>query len=229
MLTDGDLDMDIKNTNITTPSIDTLNNIQSYTIDNQKSSEIIDQNRISNDDYIIDENNQHSQVHHTAPLNGKASEFNASDNFFGPESNVDDDNTDSPVTEEFNAKDDEIENIANIHRPDEPVAAHGIHFENIDFLKTVDEAEECDIKKDVDVADHHERNNADSEEFENECKMFTGETPTDLVAESVKLVDAVLPEKIEGQCSICTFRIVRVVEIHRIVAFEAHSSLVTDS
>lgn len=203
MLTDGDLDMDMKNTNITSPSIDTLNNIQSYTIDNQKSSEIIDQNRISNDDYIIDENNQHSQVRNTAPLNGKTSEFNASDNYFGPESNVDDDTTTgSPVTEEFNAKDDEIENSVNILRPDELVSPHGIHFENIDFLKTVDEAEECDIKKDVDVdvADHHERN-FDSEEFENESKMFSADTPADLVAESIKLVDAVLPEKIEGQFS----------------------------
>ncbi len=202
MLTDGDLDMDIKNTNITSPSIDTLNNIQSYTIDNQKSSDLIDENRISDDDYIIDENNQHSQVHNIAPLNGKASEFNASDNYFGPESNVDDDTTTtttgSPLTEELNERNDEIEHSVNTVRPDELVAPHGIHFENIDYLKTVDEVEECDNKKDdVDVADHHERN-FDSEEFEN--KIFSIDTPSagDLVAESIKLVDAVLPEKIEG-------------------------------
>lgn len=190
--------MDIKNTNITSPSIDTLNNIQSYTIDNQKSSEIIDQNRISEDDYIIDENNQHSQVHNIqVPLNGKESDFIASDNYFGPESNVDDDTTGSPVTDEFNVKDDDdIENRVNIQRPDELVA-HGRSFENIDFLKTVDEVEECD-KKDVDVADHHERHFY-SEEFENENKMFSVHTPIDLVAESVKLVDAVLPEKTEGK------------------------------
>lgn len=192
--------MDIKNTNITTAAIDTLNNIQSYTIDNQKSSELIDQNRISNDDYIIDENNQHSQVHHTAPLNGKSSEFNASDNDFGPESNVDDDTTtDSPVTEEFNEKNDDVEHNVDIFRPDELVAPHGIHFENIDFLNTVDEGEECDIKKDVDVADHHERNFDDIKDFENVNKMFSDDTVTDFVAESTKLVDAVLPEKIEGK------------------------------
>lgn len=199
MLADGDLDMDFKNTNITSPSIDTLNNIESYTIDNQKSSEIIDQNRISNDDYIIDEKSQqHSEVYDTAPLNGKASEFNVSDNYFGPESNVDDDTTGSPDTEDLNEKSDEIESNVNIIRPDEQVAPHGIHFENIDYLKTVDEAEECDIQKDVDVADHHERN-FDSEEFGNDNRMLITDTPIDLVAESVKLVDAVLPEKVEGK------------------------------
>lgn len=188
VLTDGDLDMDIKNTNITSPSIDTLNNIQSYTIDNQKSSEIIDQNRISNDDYIIDENNRHSPpMLNAAPLNGKASEFITSDNYFGPESNVDDDTTGSPVTEELNEKSDEIANSVDTIRPDELVSSHGIHFESVDYLKTVEEVEECDIKKDVDVADHHERN-FDSAEFD---------TPTDLGTESIKLVDAVLPEKIE--------------------------------
>lgn len=199
MLTDGDLDMDIKNTNITSPSIDTLNNIQPYTIDNQKSSEIIDQNRISNDDYIIDENNQHSQVRNIAPINGKASAFIATDNYFGPESNVDDDTTASPVTEEFNAKNEEIENNVNIIRPDELVAPHGIHFETIDFLKTVDEAEESEIKKDVDVADHHERN-FDSQEFENDNKMFAADIPSDLVTGLVKLADAIVPEKVEGKC-----------------------------
>lgn len=200
VLADGDLDMDIKNTNITSPSIDPLNNIESYTIDNQKSSEIIDQNRISNDDYIIDGNSrqQHSEDYNIAPLNGKASEFNVSDNYFGPESNVDDDTTGSPDTEELNEKSDEIENNVNIIRPDEQVAPHGIHFENIDYLKTVDEVEECDMQKDVDVADHHERN-FDSEEFGNDNRTLITDTPIDLVAESVKLVDAVLPEKVEGK------------------------------
>lgn len=190
--------MDIKNTNITSPSIDTLNNIESYTID---------QNRISNDEYIIDENNQHSPVHNiAAPLNGKASEFNASDNYFGPESNVDDDTTASPDTEEFNENNDDIENDVDIPLPDELVDPHGIHFENIDYLKTVDEVEECDIKKDVDVADHHERN-FDGDEVGNENKMLSTDTPIDLVAESIKLVDAVLPEKIEGKISmfLCNF------------------------
>lgn len=188
VLTDGDLDMDNKNTNITSPSIDTLNNIQSYTIDNQKSSELIDQNRISNDDYNFDENNQH--LRNIAPINGKASEFIATDNYFGPESNVDDE-TGSPVTEELNVKHDEIENN-DINRPDELVAPHGIHFEQIDFLKTVDEAEESDMKKDVDVdvADHSER------DFELE------NIGHDLITESVKLADAVVPEKVEGKSTI---------------------------
>lgn len=190
--------MDIKNTNITSPSIDPLNNIQSYTIDNQKSSEIIDQNRISNDDYIIDENNQHSQVHNIAPLNGKRSEFNVSDNDFGPESNVDDDTSGSPVTDELNEKSDEIEHCVNIIRPDQLVEPHGIHFENVDYLKTVEEVEECDSKKDVDVTDHQERN-FDGAEFENENKMFIIDTPTDLVAESTKLADAIVSDKIEGK------------------------------
>lgn len=198
VLTDGDLDMDNKNTNITSPSIDPLNNIQSYTIDNQKSSELIDQNRISHDDYGFDENNQQSQVRNIAPLNGKALEFIATDNYFGPESNVDvdDDTSGSPVTEESNEKNNEIdENNVNIIRPDELVAPHGIHFENVDYLKTVDEGDESDVKKDVDVADHRERNFS-SEEFENH-KIFSAEVPSDFGS---KLVDALQPEKVEGKC-----------------------------
>lgn len=203
--------MDNKNTNLTSPSIDTLNNIQSYTIDNQKSSEIIDQNRISNDDYIIDENNRHSPTTppllNVAPLNGKASEFVTSDNYFGPESNVDDDTTTgSPVTDELNEKSDEIANtiVDAIRAGDELISSHGIHFENVDYLKTVEEVEECDIKKDVDdddddVTDHQERN-FDNEEFENENRIVSSGTPTDLAAvESIKLIDAVLPEKTEGK------------------------------
>lgn len=206
VLTDGDLDMDIKNTNITSPSIDTLNNIQSYTIDNQKSSEIIDQNRISNDDYIIDENNRHSPVMllgDAAPLNGKASEFVTSDNYFGPESNVDDDTTGSPVTEELNEKSDDIAQIVDAIRPDELVSPHGIHFESVDYLKTVDEVEECDIKKDVeddeddDVVDQHDRNFDDGVGFGNEIKNAAAGITKDLVGESIKLIDAVLPEKTE--------------------------------
>lgn len=193
--------MDIKNTNITSPSLDPLNNIESYTIDNnQKNSDLIDQNRISTDDYIIDENNQHSPIHNSVPLNGKQSDFNVSDNDFGPESNVDDDTTGSPVTDEFTEKNDEIESCANIIRPDELVEAHGIHFESVDYLKTVDEADElCDNKKDVDAAADHEERNFDSVECENPNKMFVIDTPTDLLAEeSTKLIETALPEKIEG-------------------------------
>lgn len=194
--------MDIKNTNITSPSIDNLNNIQSYTIDNQKTSEIIDQNRISHGDLIFEENNQ--QLRNIAPFetNGKKTEFITTHNYFGPESNVDDDTTGSVVVGELNAKNETCygnEHNIDIGIPDELVAAHGIHFENQNFLKTVDE-EECDAQKDMDVPDHREYS-FDSDDFDNVQKV-TAEVPS---LDSVKLMTAdyglptLVPEKIVGE------------------------------